>query len=76
MLAQRARQDSASAADSRLSAQEVRLVYCFLALAVRQGGICVRVMCSEPSESELPFRSPAVPSVSASAPRTPSFQEP
>jgi hypothetical protein len=35
----------------------------------------VHVVCRESSESELPFQSAEVPSASASAPRTPSFNE-
>ena len=35
----------------------------------------MRVVCREWSESELPFQSPEVPSVSVSASRARSFQE-
>jgi len=35
----------------------------------------MRVVCREWSESELPFQSPEVPSVSVSAPRARCFQE-
>ena len=47
----------------------------FLLLQQVEVGICMRVVCREWSESELPFQSPEVPSVSVSASRARSFQE-
>ena len=55
-----------------VSVPALRPTACFLALTASIDGICVCVVCRE---SESPFESPAVPSFSASAPRTGGFRE-